>query len=120
MDTHARGHSAGAHGRLAPDRPRALRLLRRVRNTGQRRAALAGPAGLRPGPRPPVGPRAARATSVLLRDVRGRGTLVVAERVPVSGHRHRLHGRPHIELPGRCALRCRRMDRRLPAPIPPK
>src|SRR5439155_1620648 len=87
--------------------PELLRLLRRVRNTGQRRAALAGPAGLRPGPRPPVGPRAARATSVLLRDVRGRGTLVVAERVPVSGHRHRLHGRPHIELPGRCALRCR-------------
>src|SRR5438874_6951899 len=123
LDGDARGPATGAtpaSRRHAPDRPRALRLLRRLRDTRQGRTALVGKAGLRPGPRPPLGPRAARATPGLLRDVPGRDTLVVGERLSVSGHRHRLPGRTRTELPSRRALRCRGGERRLPAPIPRK
>src|SRR5437763_1480446 len=123
LDGEARGPATGAtpaSRRHAPDRPRALRLLRRLRDTRQGRTALVGKAGLRPGPRPPLGPRAARATPGHLRDVPGRDTLVVGERLSVSGHRHRLPGRTRTELPSRRALRCRGGERRLPAPIPRK
>src|SRR5438874_10303339 len=121
LDRHAGGPAAGAQPgsqRLAPDRPRALRFLRRLRGAGQRSTTLVGQAGLRPGARPPLGPGAAQGTSVLLRDVSGRKALVVGEYLRVSGHRDRLSGGPNAELPRRGSLGRRRGGRRLPAPIP--